>query len=168
MHARAKARGFDFGNCGQYRIKDYPQYFLDPLGPTQQVMQEPTKIEEHGKQGPSSPHHQQQYQYLQLPVHPVSESPTDVATLQPAPVNVMVSLAAEAAGVVGAGTSYSSNQAVIAAAAELQQQQQQPLEVAAEDMTHVIPALPPPPGNHMNMHDAMKSLDFPNLGGTAV
>ena len=31
MHARAKARGFDFVNWGHYRIKDYPQYFLDPL-----------------------------------------------------------------------------------------------------------------------------------------
>lgn len=34
MHARAKTRGFDFVNWGGYRIKDYPQYFLDPLGPT--------------------------------------------------------------------------------------------------------------------------------------
>ncbi len=30
MHARAKMRGFDFVNWGHYRIKDYPQYFLDP------------------------------------------------------------------------------------------------------------------------------------------
>lgn len=31
MHARAKMRGFDFVNWGHYRIKDYPQYFLDPM-----------------------------------------------------------------------------------------------------------------------------------------
>ncbi|KAL7464951.1 hypothetical protein ACHAXS_009085 [Conticribra weissflogii] len=35
MHARAKTRGFDFVNWGHYRIKDYPQYFLDPVGPSQ-------------------------------------------------------------------------------------------------------------------------------------
>ena len=33
MHARAKMRGFDFANWGHYRIKDYPQYFLEPLAP---------------------------------------------------------------------------------------------------------------------------------------
>eukprot|EP00574_Skeletonema_japonicum_P005593 CAMPEP_0201728000 /NCGR_PEP_ID=MMETSP0593-20130828/14449_1 /ASSEMBLY_ACC=CAM_ASM_000672 /TAXON_ID=267983 /ORGANISM="Skeletonema japonicum, Strain CCMP2506" /LENGTH=448 /DNA_ID=CAMNT_0048219979 /DNA_START=87 /DNA_END=1433 /DNA_ORIENTATION=- len=33
MYARAKMRGFDFVNWGHYRIKDYPQYFLDPLAP---------------------------------------------------------------------------------------------------------------------------------------
>lgn len=33
MHARAKMRGFDFVNWGHYRIKDFPQYFLDPLQP---------------------------------------------------------------------------------------------------------------------------------------
>ena len=33
MHARAKMRGFDFVNWGHYRIKDYPQYFLEPLTP---------------------------------------------------------------------------------------------------------------------------------------
>jgi hypothetical protein len=33
MHSRALARGFDFDNWGHYRIKDYPQYFTDPLGP---------------------------------------------------------------------------------------------------------------------------------------
>lgn len=31
MHSRALARGFDFVNWGHYRIKDYPQYFMDPL-----------------------------------------------------------------------------------------------------------------------------------------
>jgi hypothetical protein len=31
MHARAKMRGFDFVNWGHSRIKDYPQYFLEPL-----------------------------------------------------------------------------------------------------------------------------------------
>jgi len=36
MHARAKSRGFDFVNWGHYRIKDYPQYFLDPVGPSQE------------------------------------------------------------------------------------------------------------------------------------
>jgi hypothetical protein len=34
MHSRAMARGFDFKNWGHYRIKDYPQYFTDPLGPS--------------------------------------------------------------------------------------------------------------------------------------
>lgn len=34
MHSRAMARGFDFVNWGHYRIKDYPQYFTDPLGPS--------------------------------------------------------------------------------------------------------------------------------------
>lgn len=33
MHARAKMRGFDFVNWGHYRIKDYPQYFIEPLTP---------------------------------------------------------------------------------------------------------------------------------------
>mmetsp|Transcript_14189 Transcript_14189/g.28958 ORF Transcript_14189/g.28958 Transcript_14189/m.28958 type:complete len:449 (+) Transcript_14189:59-1405(+) len=33
MHVRAKMRGFDFVNWGHYRIKDYPQYFLEPLTP---------------------------------------------------------------------------------------------------------------------------------------
>ncbi|KAL7482756.1 hypothetical protein ACHAW6_008414 [Cyclotella cf. meneghiniana] len=37
MHSRAKARGFDFVNWGHYRIKDYPQYFIDPLGPEQEA-----------------------------------------------------------------------------------------------------------------------------------
>ena len=32
MHLRARSRGFDFVNWGHYRIKDYPQFFLDPLG----------------------------------------------------------------------------------------------------------------------------------------
>lgn len=34
MHSRALARGFDFVNWGHYRIKDYPQYFTDPLTPS--------------------------------------------------------------------------------------------------------------------------------------
>jgi hypothetical protein len=34
MHSRAMTRGFDFKNWGHYRIKDYPQYFSDPLGPS--------------------------------------------------------------------------------------------------------------------------------------
>ncbi|KAL7425933.1 hypothetical protein ACHAXH_000507, partial [Discostella pseudostelligera] len=33
MHAMACSRGFDFANWGHYRIKDYPQFFLDPLEP---------------------------------------------------------------------------------------------------------------------------------------
>jgi hypothetical protein len=37
MHSRAKARGFDFVNWGHYRVKDYPQYFVDPLGPEQEA-----------------------------------------------------------------------------------------------------------------------------------
>jgi hypothetical protein len=37
MHSRAKARGFDFVNWGHYRIKDHPQYFIDPLGPEQEA-----------------------------------------------------------------------------------------------------------------------------------
>jgi len=31
MHSRATMRGFDFVNWGHYRIKDYPQYFHEPL-----------------------------------------------------------------------------------------------------------------------------------------
>ena len=38
MHARANSRGFDFVNWGSYRIKDYPQYFLDPIGPNQGLL----------------------------------------------------------------------------------------------------------------------------------
>ena len=34
MHSRAKMRGFDFVNWGHYRIKDYPQYFVEPLQET--------------------------------------------------------------------------------------------------------------------------------------
>jgi len=33
MHSRAMARGFDFVNCGHYRIRDWPQFFTDPYGP---------------------------------------------------------------------------------------------------------------------------------------
>mmetsp|Transcript_10983 Transcript_10983/g.16397 ORF Transcript_10983/g.16397 Transcript_10983/m.16397 type:complete len:726 (+) Transcript_10983:101-2278(+) len=30
MHARAEQRGFDFKNCGHFKIKDYPHIFLEP------------------------------------------------------------------------------------------------------------------------------------------
>ena len=30
MYSRAEQRGFDFVNCGHYKIKDYPHIFLDP------------------------------------------------------------------------------------------------------------------------------------------
>lgn len=30
MYSRAEQRGFDFANCGHYKIKDYPHIFLDP------------------------------------------------------------------------------------------------------------------------------------------
>ena len=38
MHSRALSRGFDFVNWGHYRVKDYPQYFMDPLGPEEEAV----------------------------------------------------------------------------------------------------------------------------------
>jgi hypothetical protein len=52
MHARAKARGFDFVNWGSCRIKDYPQYFLDPLGPA--PLAAGSSVEEAGKPPPEA------------------------------------------------------------------------------------------------------------------
>eukprot|EP00578_Thalassiosira_sp_NH16_P009213 CAMPEP_0181118678 /NCGR_PEP_ID=MMETSP1071-20121207/23207_1 /TAXON_ID=35127 /ORGANISM="Thalassiosira sp., Strain NH16" /LENGTH=654 /DNA_ID=CAMNT_0023203195 /DNA_START=200 /DNA_END=2164 /DNA_ORIENTATION=+ len=216
MHARAKARGFDFANWGDYRIKDYPQYFLDPLLAGSSAPPEPAKIEEPGKPeatmggGGVPPGH------LQLPPafsHPLSSEGAPAtgsiqqqqhATENPlgaeamagqlgstnplaglaseaaavGPVNPMVSLAAEAAGVVGGGAGFSSDQAVIAAAAAVQgghHQLHQPPDVSEEEMTHVIPALPPPapaPGVD-NLQDlpegGMKGVeDMPNLGSSTA
>jgi len=166
MHARAKGRGFDFCNWGQFRIKDYPQYFLDPIGP---VAEQPTKIEEPGKQ--ESPLGEggapQQQQSLTVCVAAVTIQPVPLNNVHDIPNRDMVSLAAEAAGVVAGETSYSSNPAVIAAAAAaIQQQQHQPREAPGDEL-HVIPALPP--ANNEMPIDVMKNLELPDLGSaTAV
>lgn len=168
MHFRAKGRGFDFGNWGHFRIKDYPQYFLDPIGPA--AAEQPAAIVEPGKQESplgegGAPHLQQQS--LPLSVHAATAQQAPMNNVHDIPNRDVVSLAAEAAGVVGGEASYSTNPEVIAAAAVAAQQQHehQPSQVSGDEL-HVIPALPPA-NNEMPM-DVMKNAELPDLGGSTA
>mmetsp|Transcript_43397 Transcript_43397/g.74061 ORF Transcript_43397/g.74061 Transcript_43397/m.74061 type:complete len:568 (+) Transcript_43397:156-1859(+) len=191
MHARAKARGFDFVNWGHYRIKDYPQYFLDPLGSVSVPLLAPAKIEElSGKQPPMEAGSQDQHQqHLQpgtqtgaISSNPMSDAMKDAMhDAQERPNLDMMMLAAEAAGVVGDAPTYSNDPAMVvaavaaaasnnparvvaavAAAAVQQHQLNQPEDVLG-DQTHVVPPLPQGGDSPMN---EMKSAYEPLLGDT--
>ena len=95
MHARAKGRGFDFVNWGHYRIKDFPQYFLDPMGPN-----------------PDDQINQCDVVYAPL------ISPPPAADPQDAPTQDVITLAAEAAEVAG-GDHVVDSDSVVAAAASV-------------------------------------------------
>mmetsp|Transcript_30896 Transcript_30896/g.57214 ORF Transcript_30896/g.57214 Transcript_30896/m.57214 type:complete len:594 (+) Transcript_30896:329-2110(+) len=182
MHARANARGFDFVNWGHYRIKDYPQFFLDPLGPVSAL--EPAKIEElGGKQasleGGTHQQHQPVPETILIPgsaINAVATGTTGAVAIQPSSMNDvheipnrdMMMLAAEAAGVVGDGTAYSDDPAMVvaavAAAAVQQHQYHQPMEISGDE-AHVVPPLPQ--DNDM-LIDEMKTVESPSFGGTAA
>ena len=98
MHARALGRGFDFVNWGHYRIKDYPQYFLDPLNTSTSGLGGHVDLQDPPMLG-------------QNPFAPLD--PND----QPQPV-LMNEFEAESA--VGEGSLQSANLAVVAAAASAQ------------------------------------------------
>jgi len=176
MHARAKARGFDFVNWGHYRIKDYPQFFLDPLGPalaTAVLGEPPAKLVEEpggGKQASYSELGALQEQQLP-PMQPVHDTvalvmqPRSLNDVHEIPNRDMMSLAAEAAGVVGDGASYSDDPAVLAAAAALHHHHHQPSEISEDAALHVVPPLPQGNGN-MPM-DEMKTGEVPEFGGIA-
>mmetsp|Transcript_43398 Transcript_43398/g.74062 ORF Transcript_43398/g.74062 Transcript_43398/m.74062 type:complete len:568 (+) Transcript_43398:156-1859(+) len=191
MHARAKARGFDFVNWGHYRIKDYPQYFLDPLGPVSVPLLTPAKIEElSGKQPPMEAGSQDQHQqHLQpgtqtgaISSNPMNDAINDaINDAQEKPNLDMMMLAAEAAGVVGDAPTYSNDPAMVvaavaaaasnnparvvaavAAAAVQQHQLNQPADVLG-DQTHVVPPLPQ--GANIPL-DETKSASEPHLDDT--
>jgi len=177
MHARAKARGFDFVNWGHYRIKDYPQFFLDPLGPaltTAAPGEPPAKLVEEpggGKQASYAEGGTPQEQHPLQPMQPVHETvavvmqPRSLNDVHEIPNRDMMSLAAEAAGVVGDGTSYSDDPAVLAAAAALHHHHHQPSEISEDADLHVVPPLPQ--GNDNMPMEEMKAGEVPELGGTA-
>jgi len=177
MHARAKARGFDFVNWGHYRIKDYPQFFLDPLGPaltTAAPGEPPAKLVEEpggGKQASYAEGGAPQERHPLQPMQPVHETvavvmqPRSLNDVHEIPNRDMMSLAAEAAGVVGDGTSYSDDPAVLAAAAALHHHHHQPSEISEDADLHVVPPLPQ--GNDNMPMEEMKAGEVPELGGTA-
>mmetsp|Transcript_16460 Transcript_16460/g.26891 ORF Transcript_16460/g.26891 Transcript_16460/m.26891 type:complete len:533 (-) Transcript_16460:217-1815(-) len=161
MHARANARGFDFVNWGHYRIKDYPQFFLDPLGPVSAL--EPAKIEELGGKQASLEGGAPQQPVPQTGA--VAIQPSSMNDVHEIPNRDMMMLAAEAAGVVGDGTAYSDDPAmVVAAVAAAAVQHHQPMEISGDE-AHVIPPLPQ--GNDM-LIDEMKTVESPSFGGTAA
>ena len=125
MHARALGRGFDFANWGHYRIKDYPQYFLDPIN----------HVNTSGLAG-----------HVDLQNPPMlGQNPFPPLDLNDQPQPVLMN-EVEAESAVGEGSLQSANLAVVAAAASVQpldiesdaQDMQAPHESSANDQPQPV------------------------------
>jgi len=112
MHARALGRGFDFANWGHYRIKDFPQYFLDPINHVS------TSLAGH----------------VDLQNPPVlGQNPLPPLDLNDQPQPVLMN-EVEAESAVGGGSLQSANLAVVAAAASVQ-----PLDIESDAQDMEVP-----------------------------